>query len=95
MAAAVLGLFSFLLVLSLLFQRGSLLSSPIGASHEELKAAHPDGLFSEPGEFPYQVYMYVVHEKVCNETKCFFMGSECGGAIANEVGRGQTLKLLG
>lgn len=33
----------------------------------------------------YQVYMFVITDTVCNETKCSLMGSECGGAIANEV----------
>lgn len=88
MAAVALGLFGLLLVL--FFQQASLLYSPVGASHKEFKTAHPDGLFSKRGEFPYQVYMYVVHEKVCNETQCFFLGAECGGAIANEVGRSKS-----
>ena len=71
--------------LVLLVKQASLLFSPIGASHEEFKAAHPNGLFGEPGEFPYQIYMFVINGKVCNESKCSYEGSECGGAIANEV----------
>lgn len=43
------------ILLVLLVKQASLLLSPIGASHEEIKATHPHGLFSKSGEFPYQV----------------------------------------
>lgn len=73
-------IFSIFLVFALFFQQGELLNLPAKVhvgSDNDINLKIVGGFSARPGQFPYQIYMFVLSDPDNN------MGSSCGGTILN------------